>query len=169
MVEPKSLFDTIKNTICTIENELKNLDNKGVFFAPELFIAFCIGKDIFISRENIFGTQKIDWLRETYLGNGGPSDIIFKKDETYVVIELKLRSTIDAYKKDVEKLKKLPEAYEKFFCVLIDQIPENIDGRADRLETVYGSQVEKIGHYFFPTWPVTHKNIDCHLNLYKVI
>lgn len=53
-MDSKNLFDVIKNSILNIDTELKTVNNKGVFFAPELYIAFSIGRDIYTSRLNIF-------------------------------------------------------------------------------------------------------------------
>lgn len=163
------LFNTIKRTVLTIEDELFQMDEKGIYFAPELYVAFSIGKDVFQNREYIFGTNSVKWLRETDLGNGGPSDIIFEVDRTNTVIELKLRDNIYAYKADIEKLKRLPENTCKFFCVLLDSFSENNDARLINLELEYQNQIKRIGHHAFPTWNDWYaKKIFCNINLYQI-
>jgi hypothetical protein len=141
---------------------------KGIFFAPELYISFCIGKDITKSCYNIFDTS-VEWLRETNFGNGGPTDIIFKTADTYVLIELKLRDTIEAYKADIEKLRRLNIASEKFFCVLLDSFTPSNDDRLNKLEKEYSNNLILIGHHVFPTWNNWYKKqIFCNLNLYSI-
>ena len=170
MTELPSLFQTIKTTILTIDTELKTTNNTGVFFAPELYIAFCIGRDIYKDRLNIFGTHDIEWLREINLGNGGPSDISFKTADNHIVFELKLRDTGYAYQADIEKLKKLPVTDEKFVCVLIDTIADKYDGRVDYLKSKYENEIINVGNHSFPTWNNRYSSkIDCHLNLYKLL
>lgn len=163
------LFQTVKTTILTIDTELKTTNKTGVFFAPELYIAFCIGRDIYKDKVNIFGTYNIEWLREISLGNGGPSDISFKTATNNIVFELKLRNTGYAYRADIEKLKMLSVTDEKFICVLMDTIPGKYDGRADYLKLKYENEIINIGHYRFPTWNNRYSSIDCHLNLYKLV
>lgn len=169
MTELPALFQTVKTTILTIDTELKSTNEKGIFFAPELYTAFCIGRDIYKDRLNIFGTHDIEWLREFNLGNGGPSDIVFKNTNYHVVLELKLRNTGYSYQADIEKLKKLPVTDEKFICVLIDKIPDKYDGRLDYLKSIYENEIVNVGHYSFPTWNNRYPKIDCHLNLYKLL
>lgn len=163
------LFETVKSTINEIENNLHESNKTGVFFSPELYVAFCIGKDIAKRRELIFGTTNIEWQREIDLGNGGPSDIIFKNNENYTVIELKLRGTYDSYKADIEKLKRLKIPSKKYFCVLLDSFTKNNDVRLLKLEQEYKDRLTKIGHYSFPTWNNWYqRQIYCNLNLYRI-
>jgi len=170
MVQPPALFQTIKNTVLTIDTELNKTNETGIFFAPELYTAFCIGRDIYNDRLNIFGPQDIKWLREINLGNGGPSDISFKTGDTHVIVELKLRDTGLAYQADIEKLKRLPATDEKFFCVLVDTIENKYDGRLDNLQTKFGNEIINIGHHSFPTWNNWYSSkVHCHLNLYKLL
>ncbi len=170
MTELSALFQSIKSTVLTIDTELNTANDTGVFFAPELYIAFCIGRDIYKNRLNIFGTQDIKWLRETNLGNGGLSDISFKTADNHVVIELKLRDTRYAYQADIEKLKMLPATDEKYFCVLVDTIADKYDGRADYLKTKYENEIINVGHHSFPTWDNWYSSeVHCHLNLYKLL
>jgi hypothetical protein len=170
MTELPALFQTIKSTVLTIDTELNKTNETGIFFAPELYTAFCIGRDIYHDRLNIFGTQDIQWLREINLGNGGPSDISFKVGNTHIVVELKLRDTGIAYQADIEKLKRLPATDEKFFCVLVDTIENKYDGRLDNLKSQYENEIFNVGHHSFPTWNNWYSSkVHCHLNLYKVL
>ncbi|MBS1600428.1 MAG: hypothetical protein JST75_19520 [Bacteroidetes bacterium] len=169
MTDQTALFQTIKNTVTTIDIELNKTNGKGIFFAPELYTAFCMGKDIYHNRFSIFGMLDVEWKREMNLGDGGPSDICFKAGDTYLVIELKLRDTIFAYQADIEKLKRLPATYEKFFCVLIDKIKGKNDGRLEHLKSDYKNEITHIEHHCFQTWNDWYSSeVCCHLNLYKV-
>lgn len=170
MVQLPALFQTIKNTVLTIDTELNKTNETGIFFAPELYTAFCIGQDIYNDRLNIFRTQDIKWLREINLGNGGPSDIHFKTGDNHVIVELKLRDTGYAYQADIEKLKRLPATDEKFFCALVDTIENKYDGRLDNLKSQYENELINVGHHSFPTWNNRYSSkVHCHLNLYKVL
>lgn len=170
MIDIHALFSTIKTTIKTIESELKISNNKGIFFAPELYIAFCLGFELFKERQEIFGTRNVEWIREANLGSGGPSDIYFKSDETNLVIELKLRDTGGAYQSDIEKLKRLPSNFEKFFCVLVDTIENKYDGRIVSMDAKFQNEIISVGSYSFRTWNNWYSsNVICSLILYKVI
>ena len=164
------LFETVKSTINEIESNLKESNDTGIYFTPELYVAFCIGKDIAKHRVSIFGTNDIEWQREIDLGNGGPSDIIFRNKEQLTVIELKLRGTYDSYKADIEKLKRLKISSDKYFCVLLDSFTANNDERLLKLEQEFKEQLNKIGHYSFPTWNNWYqRQIYCNLNLYQLV
>ena len=170
MTELPALFQTIKKTVLTIDTELNTTNKTGVFFAPELYLAFCIGRDIYKDRVNIFGTEDIEWLREINLGNGGPSDIYFKTGDSNIIVELKLRDTGYSYQADIEKLNRLPATDEKFFCVLVDTIENKYDGRLDNLQSKYENEIINIGHHSFPTWNNWYSSqVHCHLNLYKLL
>lgn len=169
MVKHDVLFETIKNTIFSIDSELKEVNNTGVFFAPELYIAFCMGRDIYINREVIFEDSNVKWRRETNLGNAGLSDIAFESRNCTVVIELKLIDTWDYYLRDIEKLKRLPSGYEKFFCVLIDKIKDD-DGRLKKFAELSENEVITIGRHDFHTLYSPYKaKTYCDLNLFKVL
>lgn len=169
MIKQDVLFETLKEAVLCIDSELRQLNNTGIFFAPELYIAFCLGRDIYKNRDRIFGTSDVKWLRETNLGNGGPSDICFEVENRKVVFELKLRDTSHAYNADVEKLKRLTEIEEKFFCVLLDKIKDD-DGRLLNLVSMSQSAINNVGQYNFPTWNNWYSsNVSCSLNLFKVL
>jgi hypothetical protein len=163
------IFETIKTTVKTICDDLKDTNGTGIYFSPELYVAFCIGKEIARKKQTIFGAENVEWLREINLGNGGPSDIAFKTADTYTVIELKLRDNVHSYKADIEKLKKLPETTTKLFCVLLDSFSAENDERLKALETDYKEEINRIGHFSFPTWNNWYKKqIFCNVNLYQV-
>lgn len=164
-----NLFNSIKDTVLKIETELKQTNNTGVYFAPELYITFCIGKDILQNQQSVFNTTNVEWLREINLGNGGPTDIIFKIGDKYTIIELKIRDNIHSYKTDIEKLKRLKLNAQKFFCVLLDSFTVANDSRLIELENQYSDTISKIGHFAFPTWNNFYKKqIFCNLNLYSI-
>lgn len=133
------LFEVISSEVRRIEEELRQYD-KGVFFVPELHLAFEIGKALYRSREEVFGVAAIEWLRETNLGNGGPSDLVFRSGEELVVFEFKIGSTSLAYRKDIEKLQRLSEngtfKLYRFFVALIDRFSGKLDARIEYLETI---------------------------------
>lgn len=163
------LYKTIELTIKEIETNLKDSNGTGIYFSPELYVAFCLGKDIAKNRQLIFGNTNIEWQREIDLGNGGPTDIIFKSNEHYTVIELKLRGTYESYKADIEKLKRLKIQSDKYFCVLLDSFTKENDNRLLKLEEEYHQVLTKIGHTSFPTWNNWYRQqVYCNLNLYKV-
>jgi len=174
-VNRQVLFKTISDNIKGLDKELESLNGSGIFFAPELYIAFLIGKEITRNKEIIFGSKDIVWDRERDLGNGGPSDIVFEnirgeKSEITAVFEFKLRDTVDAYKKDINKLLLLnkPDC-RKFFCVLLDSFSKANDDRLKNLEKEYSSQLKLIDKTSFPVnqdW--YRKQVYCILNLYEV-
>jgi hypothetical protein len=169
MTKTDLLFETIKKTIIDIESDLNIVNKSGVFFAPELYVAFCIGKEVYKNRNIIFGTDKVEWIREANLGNGGPSDICFKVDNKNVVIELKLRSTSEAYESDIQKLSRLNTNDEKFFCVLVDKINDN-DGRLINLAAISGNKIINVGQHDFLTLYSAYKSKTyCDLNLFRVL
>ncbi len=113
------LYETIFETIKREDEELANLTGKGIYYAPELYVAFMLGKEIKKNDIKIFG-QSVEWLRETSFGDTGPSDFAFKTDKITYVFELKLRDKDSAYINDVKKLKKLDNNYVKYFLALVD-------------------------------------------------
>jgi len=169
-INSEILFSILKDTIDNIEADLRGTNETGIYFAPELYVAFRMGQEIMKNKFKVFETENVEWLREINLGNGGPSDIAFKThDGTYTVIELKVRNNYDAYKADIEKLKKLPDNYCKYFCVLLDSFSDNTDDRLNKLENEYGDSLIGIGHHPFKTWNNWYsKQIFCHFKLYRI-
>jgi len=172
----KVLFDTIKKTVEEIERELIELNGKGIYFAPEQHIAFCIGKAIMKNRTEIFGTDEVEWLREKKLGEkklgigqGGVTDIVFNVSDKSIALELKLRDTEPYYKADVEKLISLPDNIDKYFCVLLDSYSDDNDKRITHIQNEYNDILKSIGHHSFETWNNWYKKqVYCNLNLFSI-
>jgi hypothetical protein len=170
MINSTELFSSIKSTVNVIEDDLKQLNNTGIFFAPELFIAFCIGRDIYKNKTEIFGTGEMKWSRELNLGNVGPSDNCFETKDNTIVIEVKISDTKYSYVSDIIKLKKLTDPkYLKFFCVLIDSLIKKKDTRPEYLISKKEEQLRWIDEYSFPTAYSRYSSpTECHLILYQV-
>ena len=162
------LFNNIVDTVWDIEKNLKSTNNTGIFFAPELYTAFYIGINILKDKNKIFGNLKVEWQRETSLGNGSISDIIFKSDESYTIIELKIRDNIHSYKTDIAKLQSLGKKGRKFFCVIVDSFSSTNDNRLIELEKDTET-IFRVGRFAFPTWNNRYKQkVFCILNLYSI-
>lgn len=163
------LFSCIKDTVQTIDKDLQATAGKGIFFAPELYTAFSIGRDIKRNSDGIFETSA-DWLRETNFGCGGPTDVAFKfGSDDFLFMEVKLRDTFAAYKADIEKLKRLNLVSQKLFCVLLDSFTSENDSRLCELQKEFGDNLLQVGHHSFPTWNDWYKKqIFCNLNLYSI-
>lgn len=165
----ENLFKIIQTTIEQIDEDLKISNGTGIYFSPELYVAFCLGREISKNRKEIFRQDKVEWLREIDLGNGGPSDIVFKSEEHLTVFELKLRGTYDSYKADIEKLKRLKDGIRKYFCVLLDSFTQQNDDRLIKIEKEYLTAIKNVGHFAFPTWNNWYqRQIYCNLNLYEI-
>jgi hypothetical protein len=64
-INQDNLFNSILNTVFKIEHELNDLKPSfGIFLAPELYLAFEVGKEIYKNRNSIFGKEEIKWVRE---------------------------------------------------------------------------------------------------------
>jgi hypothetical protein len=128
----KKLYRTIFKTIKKESKILEKLVKQGIFFAPELYIAFLIGKSLKKNDEKIFG-EKVTWIRETTIKNSnGPVDFLFQGNKKQYIFELKLRDTSHYYKKDIEKLIRLKEENRQlFFLALVDawDVTDKIDPR----------------------------------------
>jgi hypothetical protein len=128
-------IDIIKELIADVvkreEEELSAL-NKGIFFCPERAIVYLIGKRISQHRDRIFeNPNEITWDMERVLGNKGPSDLVFLKGNTpLLVMEFKIDETYEKYVNDIVKLHTL-KMYQpsKVFCALIDAFER--DGESD--------------------------------------
>ncbi len=163
------LYQTILNRLTQEDEELTSLTNQGIFCAPELYIAFIIGKEIKTNETTIFGKEAL-WIRETDFGNGGPTDFAFKTDSDTFVFEVKLRNTIDAYAADVVKLKRLDQNYTKYFLALVDSwdTDREKDGRIVALENQH-KDLKRISLTSFPTKQNWYKGkISCTLGLWKL-
>lgn len=144
------LYDLIFNCLEQENHELTELTDEGVFFAPELYIAFVLGKVIKKNFKDVFLTNNVVWRRETIIEKSlGPIDILFEITENKsVLIELKLRDTIHAYALDIEKLKAQPIEHTKYFIALVDawESENNDDPRIKGLEEKY-SELNRIAEF----------------------
>lgn len=166
----KILYKTILDRLKQEDEELTSLTNCGIFYAPELYIAFIIGKEIKKNETAIFG-QQTKWIRETDFGNGGPTDFAFETDNRTYIFELKLRDTIDAYSADIDKLKKLNNAYTKHFLALVDswETDQDKDGRIVALENRHKDLIRVSSFISFTTKQNRYKGqICCTVGLWKI-
>ncbi len=115
----KCIYDILENE----SSEIEKLTGEGIFYAPELYIAFLLGKKIKINEFEIFN-EETNWVREINLGNGGPTDLCIFTQNKFYAFEFKIRATIDSYSRDIEKLIKLKNYHdkviEKYFIALVD-------------------------------------------------
>ena len=137
------LYNIIVELLKSEDKELHPLTNFGIFYAPELYIAFIIGKEIKKNEITVLG-RSMDWIREIDLKNGGPTDFAFiNKDKDSngkeYAFELKLRDTYEAYCADIEKLKRLDGNYLKYFLALVDSSTkdQDKDPRIVKIEKTY--------------------------------
>ena len=166
----EKLFNCILDTVLRIENNLKSINSKGIFFAPEMHLAFEVGKELFKKRIHIFGDNDIEWIREMNLGNGGPSDLILQSENDTYVFEFKISDTWNSYERDIAKLKALKtsgnNSFHKFFIALVDHFPGKKDGRLDFLEN---SDFTCLGSNSFSTKFSSYKSdVNCFLGVYQV-
>lgn len=170
-MDHSSLYKTILSSIKKEDSDLASLTGRGIFYSPELYIAFIIGKEIKRNENSIFG-QYVEWIRETDFGNGGPTDFAFKTEEKTYAFELKIRDTHHSYSSDIEKLKKLESSYEKYFVALVDswESQKEKDSRILWLEDNYNKQLTKINSFkSFLTKQDRYKgNICCTLAIWKI-
>ncbi len=165
------IFDFLENEDATI-----NLLNPkaGIFFAPELYVVFQVGRLLKTHELKVFG-ENVEWLRETDLKNGGPSDLIFKnKNGELYVFEFKMRGTIHSYNRDIEKLIKLliiegHKIKRRFLIALVDVALEKIE-KDLRIKTL--NELKAIGYNFqsFETRQerYTRDKISCMLGMWEI-
>lgn len=156
------ICSSIADTVSRIDKELKTIDNKGIFFAPELHIAFECGKDITTNGQNIWGQQSYKWKREIKFESYGLADLFFTSDngDKGIVIEFKVLQTIDAYINDIEKLKKLDgEKFERFFCAILGFFKNQEMEHINKLSGKYGQEIALLLHTpSCETWPMSYKD-----------
>ncbi len=155
------ICSSITDTVSRIDNELKTTDNKGIFFAPELHIAFECGKAITISGQSIWGQRPYKWKRETKFENYGLADLVFVCDngDKGLVIEFKILQTIDAYMSDIDKLKRLDGVkFERMFCAILGFFKNQENEHIDKLSEKYGQEIELILNTIpRETWSMSYK------------
>jgi hypothetical protein len=167
----KVLYNTIFSRIEKEDLDLTTLNGEGIFFAPELFIAFTIGKEIKRNEVSVFG-ERTQWHREIDFGNGGPTDFAFRTSEKIYAFELKIRDTYHSYCSDIEKLNKLDDNYEKFFIALVDswESKKEKDNRILNVENKYPNLLRSVNDFkSFPTQQKRYDgNVCCTLAIWKL-
>lgn len=166
MTNKEKLFNTIKSSIQEIETELHEVQ-KGIFFAPELYIAFRIGLAIYKNKQNIFKGEKVEWLRETSFAKGSIADIAFEVDDRKYVFELKIRSTSHSYEADINKLRTLTNVDEKYFVALVDCFLNGDDGRLPILTNSVAPEAhfkDEITTHYSPY----EKDVKCEVHMLQV-
>jgi hypothetical protein len=171
-MDEELLYSTIYNRLAQEDKELTSLTEHGVFFAPELYLAFILGKEIKKYEMKIFG-QQTEWIRETDFRNGGPTDFAFetKTDKKTYVFEVKLRSKVESYSRDIEKLKKLDNSYSKYFLAIIDSwdTQRENDNRIVSIEKLHLDISRVSAFKGFPTiFKAFQGDIYCTIGLWKL-
>lgn len=165
------IFDLLENEDASI-----NLLNSktGIFFAPELYIVFQVGRLLKTHEFKVF-EEEVEWLRETDLKNGGPSDLIFRNNnkELYV-FEFKIRSTINSYNKDIQKLKELDKVEgflvkRRFLISLVDTFSDELENDL-RVGNLTELKVLKNNFKSFQTKQerYTSRSISCLLGMWEI-
>jgi|TARA_R100000479_G_scaffold28896_1_gene11328 Holliday junction resolvase len=167
------IFNLLENEDASI-NLLK--PKAGIFFAPELYLVFQIGRLLKTHELKVFG-EEVCWLREYSLNNGGPTDLLFKnKDGELYVFECKVASKLSLYFNDINKLKKLCSyrknpIKQKFFIAIVDVFSNQglNDGRLTGLKDEHIHQLIpkfKMFHTEYSAYP--SKDNSCLLGMWKV-
>jgi hypothetical protein len=167
------ISEIICKTAVIEDQELSDISNEGIFHMPELAFAYQCGKAIMKEAKHIFGNTNTLWLREENLGNGGPTDLVFKLDNGEILaIEFKLRDTTDAYEKDIVKLCKINNPkVTKLFCALIDVFESKLpdDGRQKHVESLPEYKVIPIKKHSFNTSQKWYKSqVSCVVCIWSV-
>ena len=164
------LYKIILENLQTEDQELTELTGNGIFYAPELYIAFKLGKNIKKAEKSIFN-QEVTWMRETNFENGDPTDFAFKVNNLTYAFELKLRDNLYAYKADVEKLNLLGSKFQKYFLALVDtwQTEKENDSRITNLENDF-PELRRISEFVsFNTKQNRYKKqVCCTVGLWKI-
>lgn len=166
-------YNLFYNRLLQEDRELTDLTGQGIFYAPELYIAFVLGKEIKKKEQLIFGQEDMRWIRETDIGAESPTDFAFVKEGKQFAFEMKLRSTYHAYGRDVDKLMTI-ENYDKYFIALADTYEDEKtnDGRLRTFEKEQAGKIKRIVDEFmsFNTEQTryTSKQICCTLGIWQV-
>jgi hypothetical protein len=180
----KKIANVIIDVAKREDDELRSINhNKGIFDMPELAFAYQCGKSIMLNRHDVFGEDVPKWEREVDLGNGGPTDLIFRyPNNRTIAIEFKIRDTLHAYRRDINKLLKLdPTTHTCCFCSLIDVFTKHIktdglidadkDGRYQETESTAGAKLLRLTNVTpnFPTQQTKYTDdISCVIGLWEV-
>lgn len=131
-----------------LEEILGNSDRGSIFDVPELAFSYLVGKEMLSqSRKRLGHEASLDWAQERSLGNGGPTDLVFRADGARpLAVEFKVSGTSPAYDADIAKLARLDgETYDRVFCALVDAFSTTGE-RDQRIEKLGADQrVERIG------------------------
>ena len=164
------LFETTVRSVKGIDQELRSLCDKSIFFAPELYVGFCIGMEV--TREAKRRNILIEWHREVKGQGSGPVDLLFKVENEIIYLELKLADTYDQYRDDIQKLRSIREANaKKYFCVLLDSFSEENDDRLIKLENEFSNVILSKKHEkgFKAQSERYIRQTYCCINLYEVL
>ncbi|WP_100629739.1 hypothetical protein [Algoriphagus formosus] len=169
-IDEFKLFDTLLLVTHSLDEELQNLNETGIFFVPELYFVFEVGKALYKKRKEIFGLESIKWVREKDLGNGGPSDLVFETESDQVVFEFKIANTYNSYLSDIKKLESLKKPNRRsylYFVALIDSFRGKSDPRVEEVHK--GSGYRPIYDVSFPSnYSGYQSEIDCRAVLYSI-
>lgn len=155
----KSISDAILG-FAKEENKTLETLNLGIFYIPELAFAYQMGKLIALSGKEYLSADTYRWVRETDLGNWGPTDLIFLNEDKNLpsyAIEFKLDDTYHAYTADIKKLKmpfKQPwdsYTWKKYFCALKWVLSEKQGHTFMETMRTQFAQAELVDFYLFET------------------
>lgn len=174
MTKDQKIFSKISEVVQKENELLQSLNNKrGIFYVPELALAYLIGRKIFQEREHIFESENdLKWVPEkSYHPNEGPTDLSFEVNQMPILhIEFKIRNTVDSYIKDIQKLQRLSTSAEKYFCAIIDTFNKENDDRILKLESYFKHNISRIEFVTFPTnqefYPT--KQVHCVISMWKL-
>jgi hypothetical protein len=170
----ENILSTIINVVDQEEATLR-LADKGIFFIPELALAYIVGKEIYFNRKSVLLDENYKWIREQKLGPG-IVDLMFDNGNDKIVIEFKILNKEGEFERDIIKLKKMPDNCLKLFCALEDVFERGKDEvtnrRIFRIKKRYEESLIKIGKdYSFPTsLKVMYKqDVVCFVELWRVM
>jgi hypothetical protein len=167
MTDTKLLLNTIVATTEEIEKELNPL-GKGIFFAPESYIAFRLGISIYQNREQIFSTSNVKWIREKSFTKSAITDFAFEVGKEKFIFELKIRSTWHKYIADLQKLQSIDKASTKYFIALVDHLVNRPDGRINNVKSIFSGISNHI-YYVLPTSHSPCSNpVNCEIHLFQL-
>ena len=156
------------------DGDLHALTRGGVFDVPEVAFSYLVGKEL-VGRHRDSGSVDVEWAQERVLGNGGPTDLVFRAGgERPLAVEFKVSGTWPSYVRDVEKLEGLASsAYERVFCALIDAFARDgtDDERVMRFEEACRGRIERVGEIAtFPTAYARYASgVVCAVGVWRVL
>lgn len=168
----KNIAEIVVSTAREEDAILRNV-GKGIFYMPELAFSYAVGKKIFINAEQVFGSKRVEWEANKKISdNSGLTDLVIICNGNKFAIEFKIGGCGDNYKKDIKKLKNVPEEYAKLFCALIDTWPDSIN-KDNRIKSVEAetkiTQIRKDKFFdFFSTLSNYKKQLCCVVGVWEV-